>query len=390
MFKVPVKATTQYYKWEYIDTYTPVFSNEFEAAVTGKDDVKLLTTTSYYTLTQSITRTFGRGNIITFDMGPNAVSLNSFGYIGVVSVGHWPGMRATNIECSIDGQNWTLIQSAFGGRGDYLSNPLKLENNNYRYLRFTTWIDDGRYSIGGAHDLRIGYTKKRAIKATKDDYDFVIQGVPQYAAQIGKLIPMDYIKDNVLINGAAVLENHIMRDFTKYGGYFSIPIPINVMENDWEFYTEFKTGNSLGTQYFIGCLDNNYSILFCIESSVFRLYLSSGSNWNIASGSTWELSAATNTYYKIKFGYKEKRYFLDIAVGEGQELSRSWTSGETTAYCAKVNEWRFNRAWSANNDFYGEIYLDKSYFNIAGKRIWQGTQQDKRLYQIYKGVKYGN
>ena len=188
MFKVPVKVITQYYKWKYIDTYTPVFSNEFEAAVTGKDDVKLLTTTSYYTLTQSITRTFGRGNIITFDMGPNAVSLNSFGYIGVVSGGNWPGMRADNIECSTDGQNWTLICSSFGGRGDYLNNPLKLENNNYRYLRFTTWVDDAPYSVGGAHDLRIGYTKKQAVKATKDDYDFVIQGVPQYAAQISKRI----------------------------------------------------------------------------------------------------------------------------------------------------------------------------------------------------------
>ena len=390
MFKVPVKDTTQYYKWEYVDTYTPVFNTEFEAAITGKDDVKLLTTTSYYTLTQAATRTFSRGNIITFDMGPNAVSINSFGFIGVVSDGKWPGMRADNIECSVDGQNWVLVKSAFGGRGDYLSKPLKLENNNYRYLRFTTWVDDDRFSIGGAHDLRIGYTKRQPVKATKDDYAFAIQGVPQYAAQIGKLVSMGYTKDNVIANGAAVLENHVMKDFTKYSGYFLMPMSINVMDNEWEFYTEFKTGDSLGTQYFIGCLNNNRSILFCTESSVFRLYLSSGSSWNIAGDKTWGLSAASNTYYKIKFGYKEKHYFLDIAVGEDQEPSRSWTSGETTTYCAKVNEWRFNRAWSADNNFYGEIYLDKSYFSIAGKRIWQGTQQDKRLYQIYKGVKYGN
>jgi len=172
VYKVPTAIVRHYYKYVYTDATSPVFASENQA-VSGINNFKMTTTTSYWYITGNSTNTFTNGNTLTFDIGENNKNIKSIGYIGVVSPNNYPGTVLKNIQCSEDNQNWITISSSFGGRGDYKTNPLQITTpNNYRYIRFTTACDDGDYSRGGAYGLQIKYDARGYQESTSSDYDF--------------------------------------------------------------------------------------------------------------------------------------------------------------------------------------------------------------------------
>ena len=170
-------ATTRYYyKYIWEQTNTPVFDDVIEAT-NGKNGVKVNIGTDYYYITQNNSgHTMGINNTVGFDLGEQSKNISYIGFIGVVVGGRYPGIVMTNIQASEDGENWDLIASSYGGRGDYLSNPLRIATpNNYRYIKFTSSDDDLRYNYGGIYNVRVGYDKREVTAGTEDNHDFYVE-----------------------------------------------------------------------------------------------------------------------------------------------------------------------------------------------------------------------
>lgn len=195
----------KYYKYINEDVVSPIFSSEYEA-ILSENYFKFLTASNLYYITHTGTNTFASGTVMVLDCGRLSNGIKTFGYVGVVSGGNWPGLRMAKIEASEDYNTWSVISNGYGGRGDYLTNPLQIPYpNKYRYLRLTFTNDDTRYGVGGANSLRVGYVKLVEAECNADDdyaYSVTIPGGYKTIAPITrryyKEIGNNIVESNVL------------------------------------------------------------------------------------------------------------------------------------------------------------------------------------------------
>jgi hypothetical protein len=235
------QTVRKYYKESYTERYlttTPQFGSEANAT-NGLLGCRITTVPGAWTITGPSTVTIGRGNLITFDCGEDCQEIYQVGFVGVVSGGNWPSMTMTSIQCSVDGQYWDEFGD-FGGRGDYYSNPSSRKTftagNNYRYLRFTNWVDDGRYGQGGVYNFTIWYYKRDKIveESTRNNYDYYIDYELPKASYINDTTETHYYKkaeiNNIWINGSPTISGHIVN--TTSGNYPIIPTIFDINQ-DW-------------------------------------------------------------------------------------------------------------------------------------------------------------
>ena len=377
------QTVRKYYKESYTERYlttTPQFGSEANAT-NGLLGCRITTVPGAWTITGPSTVTIGRGNLITFDCGEDCQEIYQVGFVGVVSGGNWPSMTMTSIQCSVDGQYWDEFGD-FGGRGDYYSNPSSRKTftagNNYRYLRFTNWVDDGRYGQGGVYNFTIWYYKRDKIveESTRNNYDYYIDYELPKASYINDTTETHYYKKaeslNCLLTGTPTLNDFELSGFstTSYG---RIPITIDTSKS-WEIMLKMKTGTDVSsTQNLITFTTSDCrGFLSYITSGGYRIYASNNnSSWNIVNG-TVMFTATASTIYYMKYSWDGTNFNVEYST-DGENFTLGFTSTTEPLFLSDIFL-GFRNAYTGEW-WRGSIFLKDSYIKVNDEYVWRGTSE---------------
>lgn len=167
------------------------------------------------------------------------------------------------------------------------------------------------------------------------------------------------------------------KTFTNFSlsNYLQLDMQFKPEDKSWEWNFKIKpTSLSSRERYIAGCVDNNYSILLCNNSSnYFTCYISSnGSSWDIANGSNM-VQMLDNTIQYIKLGYNGTKYYMSSSL-DGETYTEAW-SVESFAKVKPVNLFRIGNTWTTSDNnryFIGQIFMDECSISIDNKKIWVG------------------
>ena len=375
------QTVRKYYKESWGEPYattTPQFGTQ-NNATNGILGMKMITCPNTYSMTNSATVTISRGQVVTFDCGEGCKQITAIGYIGVVSPNNWPGMRMNTLQCSEDNMYWTDIRSSYGGRGDYLTTPLQIPTpNNYRYFRFTTWVDDGGYSVGGCHDMKIFFDKRDKIveESTRSNYDYYIDYELPKASYIDDTTETHYYKKaeslNCLLTNSPTLNNFELSGFstTSYG---RIPITIDTSKT-WEIMLKMKTGTDVSsTQNLITFTTSDCrGFLSYLTSGGYRIYASNNkSSWNIVNG-TVMFTATASTIYYMKYSWDGTNFNVEYST-DGENFTLGFTSTTEPLFLSDIFL-GFRNAYTGEW-WRGSIFLKDSYIKVNDEYVWRGTSE---------------